>query len=143
MLDSGATTLWESWDFPETSPSRNHPMFGSVDEWFYRSILGINATSPGFATVRIQPQPAGDLTWAHGGFHSVRGMITSDWKKENDNKFRLRVVIPPNTKAEVWVPSTKNAAVTDYGQPVKVARYESGYAVIETGSGVYEFISQN
>jgi alpha-L-rhamnosidase len=140
MLGNGATTLWESWDFPETGPSRNHPMFGSIDEWFYRSLLGINATSPGFATVRIKPQPAGDLTWAKGSYASVRGTIYSDWKKENNN-FRLRVIIPANTKAEVWIPAKENAAVTEKGQTIKVSRYENGYAVIESGSGEYEFIS--
>ena len=138
MLANGATTLWETWAYPESGPSQNHPMFGSVDEWFYRSLLGINSTSPGFATARIKPQPAGDLTWAKGGYTSVRGTFYSDWKKENNN-FRLRVIIPANTKAEVWIPAKQNATVTEKGQAVKVSRYESGYAIIESGSGEYEF----
>ena len=48
MLSKGATTLWESWEYPDNAPSQNHPMFGSIDEWFYRSLLGINPTAPGF-----------------------------------------------------------------------------------------------
>lgn len=139
MLENGATTLWESWDFPETSPSRNHPMFGSIEVWFYRSLLGINSTAPGFASVRIQPQPA-ELTWAKGSYKSVRGEIASEWKKENGS-FQLKVKIPANTKAEIWVPAKANSTITEKGQTVKVSRYENGYAIIETGSGEYEYLS--
>jgi alpha-L-rhamnosidase len=40
MIQNGATTLWETWKYPGTGPSMNHPMFGSIEEWFYRSLLG-------------------------------------------------------------------------------------------------------
>ena len=75
MIANGATTLWETWAYPESGPSQNHPMFGSVDEWFYRSLLGINAAAPGFKKIIIKPQPAGDLTWAKGSYNSVRGKL--------------------------------------------------------------------
>jgi alpha-L-rhamnosidase len=48
MLAEGATTLWESWKKPDNATSMNHPMFGSISEWFYRSLLGINPAAPGF-----------------------------------------------------------------------------------------------
>lgn len=140
MLDKGATTLWESWYFPETGPSRNHPMFGSVDEWFYRSLLGINATAPGFAQFEIKPQPAGDLTWAKGSYQSVRGTISSDWKIEG-NKFLLTVAIPANTNATIYVPSKENVAIIQNNKPVPPVRYENGYIVVEAGSGIHTFQS--
>ncbi|HEY5481646.1 MAG TPA: family 78 glycoside hydrolase catalytic domain, partial [Verrucomicrobiae bacterium] len=34
MLENGATTLWEHWEFSDNTFSHNHPMFGSVSEWF-------------------------------------------------------------------------------------------------------------
>lgn len=142
MLNNGATTLWETWAFPETGPSRNHPMFGSIDEWFYRSLLGINAATPGFAKIKIQPQPAGDLTWAEGSYQSIRGIIKCSWKKEA-SEFSLRVSIPVNAKAEIWIPAKENAKVTESGQPVKVVRYQSGYAIIEIGSGDYLYKVRN
>ena len=104
MLQRGATTLWETWKYPDNAPSQNHPMFGSVSEWFYRSLLGINPALPGFKKSVIKPQPAGDLTWAKGSYRSVMGTITSDWKKSGD-RFELKVSIPPNTTAEVWIKS--------------------------------------
>ena len=141
MLQRGATTLWESWDFPETGPSRNHPMFGSVDEWFYRSLLGINPAEPGFRKVIIKPQPAGDLTWAEGSYRSVRGLISSSWKK-SDAGFSLEVEIPPNVTAQVWIPSVDKSQILERGKPVPNVQYDSGYAVIEIGSGAYSFQSK-
>jgi alpha-L-rhamnosidase len=140
MLKRGATTLWESWQYPDNSPSQNHPMFGSVSEWFYRSLLGINPTAPGFATFMIKPEPAGDLTWAKGSYHSIRGAIVSDWKIEN-GAFTLRTKIPPNTKAEVWIPAEGSKDIKEGTNSILPLRWEDGYAVIEVGSGEYTFSS--
>ena len=141
MLEKDATTLWEAWKFPETGASRNHPMFGSIDEWFYRSLLGINTGGGGFEKIIIKPQPAGDLTWAKGSYNSVRGIIESEWKLTG-NDCVLKISIPPNTRATVYVPSQPNAEVSESGKPASVLRYEKGYAVVETGSGSYSFSSK-
>lgn len=143
MLAQGATTLWETWAKPDNAPSQNHPMFGSVSEWFFRSLLGINAAAPGFQKIIIKPQPAGDLTWAKGKYKSVQGTIGSEWKKEND-RLTLRVQIPPNTTAEIWIPATASSEISESGKPLKeqnlrVSKYENGYAVIDVPSGNYEF----
>ena len=141
MLQGGATTLWETWQYPETGPSQNHPMFGSIDEWFYRSLLGINPAAPGFEKILIKPQPAGNLTWARGSYNSVKGLIASDWKKDGTG-FILKVSIPANTTAEVWIPSKEKAVVTESGHPVEGLRYQSGYAITTVGSGEYSFTAQ-
>ena len=138
MLNNGATTLWEAWRPPGTVYSANHPMFGSIDEWFYRSLLGINAAAPGFKKIIIKPQPAGGITWAKGSYQSVMGIIKSDWKKQ-ENNFSLQVSIPANTGAVIFIPSKETNTVKESGKPVNVLRYEKGYAVIEVGSGAYAF----
>lgn len=144
MLSRGATTLWETWKYPDNAPSQNHPMFGSISEWFYRSVLGINPASPGFEKILIKPQPAGDLTWAKGSYQSVRGIISSDWKK-NNNQFDLKVSVPANTTAEVWIKSKENGKITEGGKildPALLMRYKNGYAVVNIGSGNYHFVSE-
>ncbi|MFT3705234.1 MAG: family 78 glycoside hydrolase catalytic domain [Agriterribacter sp.] len=144
MIGKGATTLWETWEFPENDASRNHPMFGSVDEWFYRSLLGINPAAPGFEKIVIQPQPVPDLQWAKGTYVSVRGAITVDWKKEN-GKFKLLVVIPANTKATVHIPGKEHNDITENGialgksSDVKTIGYKDGGTVVEINSGSYYF----
>lgn len=144
MLAKGATTLWETWQYPDNAPSQNHPMFGSVDEWFYRSLLGINAAAPGFKKIIIKPQPVKDLTWAMGNYNSVRGNITTDWFIDKD-QFGLSATVPANTTAEIWILCKANAIIYESGIPlnqhndIKLLRYENGYAVIATGSGDYTF----
>lgn len=146
MIDNGATTLWETWAYSDNIYSQNHPMFGSVGEWFYRSLLGINAGAAGFERIIIKPQPAGDLTFAKGSYMSVKGPIVSSWQKSSD-RFTLHVEIPANTFAEIWVPLVKDGAITEDGKALaatddmKMVRTENGYAVFETGSGKYDFAS--
>jgi alpha-L-rhamnosidase len=146
MLAHGATTLYESWKYPDTVNSQNHPMFGSVSEWFYKSILGINATSPGFAKFEIKPQPAGDLTWAKGYYNAVVGKIKCDWKIVGTN-FYLNVTVPVNTNATLYIPSLPDKEVLETGKSslqttgLKFKEYKDNYAVFEAQSGNYLFES--
>ncbi len=142
MLAKGATTLWETWGDPGFTYSANHPMFGSIDEWFYRSLLGINPAAPGFSKVIIKPQPAGDLTWAKGAYQSVQGTIESDWKIQGTT-FSLRVNIPANVQAEVWIKCKENGRVTESGVVLSGVQYRDGYAVVELGSGEYRFEAEH
>ena len=144
MLERGATTLWETWQYPDNAPSQNHPMFGSVSEWFYRSLLGINPLLPGFEKIQIKPQPAGDLSWAKGTYNSVRGVISSDWTKSKD-RFTLNVSIPANTTSEIWIKCKENGKILEGGKtldPSYSPRYTNGYAVIDVGSGTYQFVTE-
>ena len=40
MVESGATTLWETWKESDDVYSNCHPMFGSVDEWILKYKIG-------------------------------------------------------------------------------------------------------
>lgn len=146
MLSKGATTLWETWAYSDNVYSQNHPMFGSVTEWFFRSLLGINQGSPGFGKIIIKPQPAGDLTSCNGSYNSIRGMISCNWKISN-GRILLDVGIPANTTAEIWIPSSDPDSIKAGIKPMKddkeinILRFENGYCIVETGSGNYSFES--
>jgi alpha-L-rhamnosidase len=145
MINNGATTLWETWEYPDNAPSQNHPMFGSIDEWFYKSLLGINAAAPGFKKIVIKPQPVKEITWAKGKYKSVHGDIVSNWTKGN-RSFVLNVTVPANTIAEIWLPAAENNTITESGKSIKgindikLLHYEKGYAVLSVGSGSYSFM---
>ncbi len=147
MLVHDATTLYECWLYPDTVCSQNHPMFGSISEWFYKSLLGINAKAPGFSLIEIKPQPAGDLTWAKGHYDAIVGRISSEWKIDG-TRFFLKVTVPANTKATVFVPSLPKQEVLEGGilaeksSGLKFVEYRDGYAVFEAGSGSYSFESK-
>jgi len=147
MLANEATTLYEAWQYPDTICSQNHPMFGSISEWYYKSLLGINAKAPGFTHFEIKPQPSGDLTWAKGHYDAIVGHISSEWKIEGTH-FLLKVSVPANTIATIYVPSLAKASVLEGGQTIekfsglKFLEYRDGYAVFEAGGGSYSFESK-
>jgi hypothetical protein len=140
QLAKGKTSLTEAWD---GGSSQNHFMLGQIQEWFYHDLAGIqNAPgSAGFKKIRIAPQPVGDLTWVKASYHSIRGKITSDWKRDG-KKFTLKVLIPANTTAEIFVPAKSADAVKKISD-AKFLRMETGRAVFETGSGEYKFESND
>jgi alpha-L-rhamnosidase len=149
MLERGATTLWEHWEFSDNTFSHNHPMFGSVSEWFYRALAGINAApdAVGFDNLIIRPQPVGDLKWVKASYDSVRGKIVSEWRRDA-SKFNLRVRVPVGATAMVVLPSKEGTPVTEHAKPVERAPgverllSASGNAVLMIGSGDYEFVSE-
>jgi hypothetical protein len=109
QLKYGATTLTEQWD-PRQGASWNHFMMGQIDEWFFRSLAGIEPSASGFNGFTIQPQVVGDLTYVKANYESLFGNIAVDWKREN-NRFYLSVVVPENTTATVILPDGKTKRV--------------------------------
>ncbi|MBN1908098.1 MAG: family 78 glycoside hydrolase catalytic domain [Pirellulales bacterium] len=157
MIKMGATTIWERWDgyVAERGPqaygmnSFNHWAFGSVGEWMWRDLAGINPddAQPGFKHFSIRPRPVGDLRWVKARYNSIRGPIESAWRIA-DGRLTLRVVVPANTTATVWVPTHDASRVTEGGHPATEApgvQRTPGtvpdVAVFEVESGRYEFIT--
>jgi alpha-L-rhamnosidase len=153
MLENGATTLWENWDLARNQNSKNHPMFGSVSEWFYRSLLGINAApgAAGFDRLIIMPLPPPGLTWARGSYRSVRGTVRSQWQLR-DGRFFMEIELPGNTEALVYVPLSdpESEEITESGRslfragrPAKsgtgivFSHLEGRRAVFRAGAGLY------
>ena len=142
-IEQGATTLWEQWNGTE---SRNHIMFGDISAWFYKALAGINLDpmAPAFKHFIIKPNPVGGLTSAEASYDSVRGRIVSDWRIA-DGRLDLKVTIPANTTATVYVPTSDYAAIKEAGKPVADAvgvrflRMEDGRTLFEVGSGSYHF----
>lgn len=145
-IDQGATTLWEQWNGTE---SRNHIMFGDVSAWFYKAIAGIrpDPQAPGFKHFDIKPHVLGDLTWARAEYDSIRGRIVSDWRRK-DGMFQLRLVVPANTTATVYLPGTAATRVREGRREITAigeihfVRQEADRVVLDIGSGEYEFWSE-
>ena len=160
MVEQDATTIWERWDAfvagrgpwgghqtPQMN-SLNHFGFGSVGEWVWRELAGINpdADHPGYRRFVIRPRPCGDLTWLSARYDSIRGTITSEWRVVGRAGFHLHVRIPANTRATVYLPAAGTDAVTEGGKPVaeveaiRSVRMEDGAVALEVGSGAYRFV---
>jgi len=153
-IEQGATTIWERWDgfvrgrgFQD--PGMNslcHYAIGSVSEWMYRTILGINPdeAAPGYAHFFLKPRPGGGLTWAKGAYDSLRGRIESEWRRAGDTVI-YEFTVPANTTATLYLPARDKRVVTEGGKPAENAlgvaflRHEGDSAVFALGSGSYRF----
>lgn len=149
-----ATTIWERWDGikPDGSfqnpgmNSFNHYAYGAIGEWLYRVVAGIEIDEkhPGYKHIIIQPHPGGDLNHVQAEHHSLYGTVVSDWSIEKET-FTLRVRIPCNTTATVFLPKTDVDQVTESGEWVGKSEgvintdQAGDQAVVDVGSGAYVF----
>jgi len=143
MLSKGATTWWERWNGDTGDPamnSYNHYAFGSVIAWVYRYAAGIDTTldGPGFKEIIIHPHVDSKMPSAQAEYDSVYGKIVSDWKQTPSGPFSLRVTIPPNTSAKVFLPAIGRKQVTEGGGPIKTQLHDNAL-VLWVGAGTYNF----
>jgi len=151
-IKQGATTIWERWDgytkekgFQDPGMnSFNHYSFGSIGEWMYATIGGLQMTSPGWKTFLVHPQPGGGITWAKTGFDSPHGHIQCNWSFTED-AITIDLTVPSNTTAEVWL--VKSNKITLDGKNIlksnaaRFKRYERGFDIYQVGGGSYRFQS--
>lgn len=153
----GATTIWERWDGikPDSTfqtpgmNSFNHYAYGAIGDWMYRVVTGIDTeeSAPGYKSIVIKPHIGGKLTNASAELETKYGFVRSAWKIK-DGKLNFDVEIPANTKAVVYIPSSKQNSIIE-GQKAlasskdfKVRGVEGNYTVVELGSGKYQFAGE-
>lgn len=152
MVSQGATTIWERWDYDRQGGGMNGEsqkiLSGNFEAWCYQTLAGINydPQRPGFKHISLRPRPVGDLCWVRATHDSLYGPIQSDWKIENET-FRWRVVVPPNTTATAYIPTTQSGQIRESGRPLnkcpglRLLRSEAGAVVCRLASGGYVFSS--
>lgn len=145
MLDSGATTIWEHWAFSDNTFSHNHPMFGTISEWFFRYLAGIRPSEEaiGYNHIIIQPKLIG-LSSAKAEYQSMVGKIKSDWHI-SDGSFYLDVSIPVNANAKIHVPTDDPLKIKEGGKPlaetdgIHQIEKTADSIQLDVGSGEYRF----
>ncbi|HEV2455468.1 MAG TPA: family 78 glycoside hydrolase catalytic domain [Verrucomicrobiae bacterium] len=93
---------------------------------FLKYICGIQPTGGGFSTFDVRPETGG-LTFAEGAVPTVKGLISTRWEKGNGGGFSLRIRVPANTRASVYIPKPSNG---------KFSLKESGKRLWPAGSGI-------
>lgn len=86
-VEKGATTIWEHWDgigengefWSTDMNSFNHYAYGAVVDWVYEHAAGITPAAPGFAKVRIAPEPDKRLGWLDVSIDTRYGTVRSRW----------------------------------------------------------------
>ena len=146
MIENDATTIWEHWAGSDNTFSLNHPMFGSVSEWFFASLAGIrpDPSQPGFKHILLAPTTVTDLDYVQASYNSIHGPIVSNWRRQDGNLL-FDLSIPANTTATFQLPTENPDAVTEAGQPVAaypeitLLRTENHLAAYLLPSGDYHF----
>ncbi|MGJ7032666.1 family 78 glycoside hydrolase catalytic domain [Niabella hirudinis] len=144
MIRNGATSLWETWKYSDNTYSQDHPMFGSVMAWFYKSLAGIRPAAAGFRKIVIKPFVNNGLSQVKCDYRSPQGLIRSGWKKEG-TLVRFQISVPANTEAEIWIPAKDRTAVRsgnlslDQDPAVRFLKQSEGYQVLSVPAGDYVF----
>ncbi|MFI5874992.1 family 78 glycoside hydrolase catalytic domain [Streptomyces sp. NPDC051445] len=157
QIAKGATSLWEQWT---DRLSVDHHYRSNVATWFYQSLAGIRPTSAAYETLRIRPRipsaavnsrvpdstedtdlsPA-TLDHVSASIDTVRGRVSSQWRRRADGRIDFAVTVPYNTDAEIWVP-TQDKPVTAPRGVAFVRDDTSGgaaYKVYRARAGSYRF----
>ncbi|MCM1173667.1 MAG: glycoside hydrolase family 78 protein [Blautia sp.] len=115
----GATTIWERWNSVLDDGSisgtgmnsLNHYAYGSVMEYVYRHIAGINETEAGFRSVRFAPQMNPKLSYVNYSYDSVSGKYVSNWRINTDGTITVHFEVPFGCTAVALLPGTDGEEV--------------------------------
>ncbi|MBN2469703.1 MAG: family 78 glycoside hydrolase catalytic domain, partial [Anaerolineae bacterium] len=163
-VNLGATTIWERWNSlnpdgsmrapkpsaldPDGSArsakmnSLNHYAYGSIVEWMYRDMCGLNPAAgedalTGFRAARIAPKPHPSLQWARTRYRSAAGLYESSWRFHAAGQIALELTIPFNTSARVVLPGAQQGEVTLNGQPLRDGEQAGDSVELSLGAGRY------
>lgn len=131
QVNCGATTTWERWDAlrpdgtvneskmsGDNMVSFNHYSFGSVGEFYYRYILGIQPLEPGYAKISLHPFIDRRLGSVEGSYRSRAGEIWMAWRTEGE-KAVIRCSTPAPARLTLPDGSVRELEAGKYGFEVK------------------------
>lgn len=122
----GATTVWERWDgwtahggFQSAAMnSFNHYSLGSVGDWLFGRVAGIDqtSTSVAYSELLLRPRPGGRLTWARAEQDTARGLVSCGWTLSG-GLLTVTCTVPPGATATLHMPTPDPGSVREGGAP--------------------------
>jgi alpha-L-rhamnosidase len=105
--------------------SLNHYSYGSVVEWIYRDVAGINPIEehPGFRRFSLAPKPHWLLGSAAAEFDSPVGRISSAWEIAASGELSFRFAVPFGAVAALTLPDCP----TEYPRELTAGKYAFRY----------------
>ena len=134
-VDLGATTIWERWNSVlddgtisgTEMNSLNHYSYGSVMEYVYRDLAGIQSLTPGFTRVRFAPQPTWRVQEVKAAYDSASGVYASHWHINEDGTLTVRFEVPFGCSAQAVLPGSGETVELEAGVFEKTYRPERDY----------------
>lgn len=143
----GATTIWERWCAlqpdgtvsPEGMNSFNHYSYGSICEWIYTDISGLNPVEeyPGFERVILKPHPHSRLKYAKTTYESPMGKFECKWAIKS-NKVTYSFAISFNVETKLILLNLKKSKVSSSFE----IQEEGNDVVAELTNGAYKITYQ-
>ena len=148
----GATTIWERWNSVEPDGhmsgtemnSLNHYSYGSIVEWMFRNMAGIQPCEDGagFRRFRLAPMPDYRIASAEAALDSASGRIESAWTIE-DGMLAFRFAVPFDTRARIALPDAEadviRAQLAGTNADIETLRQDGAAVTFEAGPGEYRF----
>jgi alpha-L-rhamnosidase len=124
----GATTVRERWDgwtdrdgFQSPAMnSFNHYSLGSVGDWLFGRVAGIDQTpdSVAYRQLLLRPTPGGRLGWARAEQETARGHVACGWALAG-GRLTVSVEIPPGSTAVLEIPTADASSVRESDEPLE------------------------
>jgi hypothetical protein len=141
IYDVGTTITLEAWD-NRFKPNQdwNHAWGAAPANIIPRFLMGVQPIEPGFSKIQIKPQ-VGTLKSGILELPTIRGTLHVQFEKAENDSFLLKVQIPTNTKAKIYIPKLgiDNSTVVMDGVP-KEGIMEKKFVVLDDiNSGEHQF----
>jgi alpha-L-rhamnosidase len=157
MLANGPGTIWEKWtnsSAPDGTSSKDHiGLAGSIGQWYYQQLAGIQPGTPGWRSFTLAPGVVGDLTRVTASQDTVRGKVVSSWTRSGST-LNYRAGVPVGATATIKLPllGGTGSTVRESGRVVwadgrrvgsdpglTVGAAAGGVLTMTAGSGDYTF----
>ncbi|MBQ7547607.1 MAG: family 78 glycoside hydrolase catalytic domain [Clostridia bacterium] len=112
-VDNGATTIWEHWDsrnpdgtmWSAGMNSFNHYAYGSVAQWMFECMAGINhdEAHAGFSRITFRPQTDARITFVKASIDTAHGKVAAAWEKTEEG-YNYTFTVPEGCTATVILP---------------------------------------
>lgn len=149
----GATTIWERWNSVNPDGkisgtemnSLNHYSYGSIVEWMFRHMVGINPEeeAAGFKKFRLLPQPDYQIRQAEACLFSAAGAIRSAWRIEGE-ELHFAFTVPFDTEAEIVLPDADREEIAAWilQEGIRTGKVEQTGrdTTVAVGAGEYTFV---
>ena len=147
LITQGLGTWPETWSIGSVAGGKSliHGCMNGFGLWFPQGILGVRADPafPGFSRFTVRPAFGINITQAEGKVATPRGAVGVAWTTPSATAATLKLVVPFNTIATVWLPAKAAGAVSEGGKPATSSatfvRQDGADTVWEVGSGDYAF----